>query len=347
MPNTAKQAPIQTRPCPSCTVCGAAGDLLYADLEDVLFGAPGLWSVRRCTNAACGLIWLDPQPTEDDIGKAYATYFTHEAAGGGMSLPKRVYRTVKSSYLSARLGYRGSPWLAPLGVAYPGGGDALAASVMFLRAPAPGDELLDVGCGAGDFLAVMRDLGWKARGVETDPQATRRGRERGLDIHEGDLASASFPDRRFDAVTMAHVIEHVHDAPRLLAECARILKPGGTLVILTPNSDGWGHRRFGRDWLSLDPPRHIRLFNRDNLRRLLEGAGLQPRRVATLAINASAVWPASAAVRRTRSLPPDARGVVRLRSTPGGIARQMIERALLIADPRAGEDLLAIATARG
>lgn len=80
-------------------------------------------------------------------------------------------------------------------------------------------RLLDVGCGSGEFLAQMRELGWDVFGVEPDPQAARVAREQfGLTVWPGALAEASFPDGFFDAVTLNHVIEHVADPPWLAAE---------------------------------------------------------------------------------------------------------------------------------
>jgi SAM-dependent methyltransferase len=215
---------------------------------------------------------------------------------------------------------------------------------MFLPAPKAGESLLDVGCGGGDFIASMGELGWKVSGVETDPVAAERARGRQLDVYQGDLESAAFDAMSFDAITLAHVIEHVHEPRRLLAECRRILKPNGTLALLTPNSAGWGHRHFGKDWLSLDPPRHIHVFNPWNMSRLLESAQLRPVRVVTLAINASAIWPASEAIRRSRSSRAGARDTVGLKTTLPGVARAVAERMMLRADPAAGEDLLAMAT---
>jgi 2-polyprenyl-3-methyl-5-hydroxy-6-metoxy-1,4-benzoquinol methylase len=341
---------IRVRASTSCNVCGSPGEVLYAGLDDVLFGAPGDWTLKRCANQGCGLLWLDPQPVEEDIGKAYATYYTHQGATTGSSLPRRLFRQARASYLRSALGYEGATssrdwrWLAPLGHVHPGGADAFAATAMFLHAPQGGASLLDVGCGGGDFIATMRELGWKVSGVETDPVAVERARGRQLDVHHGNLESAGFDDTSFDAITLAHVIEHVHEPQRLLAECRRILKPNGRLAITTPNSSSWAHRHFGRDWRGLEPPRHIHIFNPKNIRHLLESAGLQPVRVATLAINASAIWPASAAIRRSRSSPAGARETVGLKTTLPGVARQVAERLLLGIDPSAGEDLLAVAT---
>jgi 2-polyprenyl-3-methyl-5-hydroxy-6-metoxy-1,4-benzoquinol methylase len=329
-------------------VCGSRGESIYRDLNDVLFGAPGSWSISRCTNEQCGLLWLDPQPIEEDIGRAYAAYYTHAAPANGPSLARTIFRRVRAGVLSARLGYTsaapGVGWslAAPLARLYPGGIEALAASAMFIPAPQDGATLLDVGCGSGAFMAAMLELGWTVTGVETDPRAVEMAAARGLDARPGGLEEAAFADASFDAITMAHVVEHVHDPVKLLTEAKRILKPRGTLVILTPNSAGWGHRHFGRDWRGLEPPRHIRVHNRRNLLTLLQSAGLTPVRVATLAINASAVWRSSDAIKRTRRARSPT--VIPADSMLSGIAPQFAERARLKFDPDAGEDLLAIAT---
>jgi len=315
-----------------------------------LYGAPGKWSIRRCSNPECGLLWLDPQPLAEDIGKAYDRYYTHEGATARATVLRRIYGRVRASYLRSEHGYAitgsdtGWRWLAPIANLHPGSADAFAASVMFLRSPRPGASLLDIGCGGGELMVRMRDSGWKVAGIETDPIAVERARARGLDVHQNDLAGAALGDSTFDAITMAHVIEHVHDPRALLIECHRLLKKKATLVILTPNSAGWGHRHFGPDWRGLEPPRHIHIFNSHNMRRLLLSAGLVPKRIATLAINASAVWPASAAIRRARSSAAGDRHAITVKTTRAGIARQAAERLLRNVNPAAGEDLLAIAT---
>jgi 2-polyprenyl-3-methyl-5-hydroxy-6-metoxy-1,4-benzoquinol methylase len=319
----------------------------------VLYGAPGEWTLKRCTDRTCLLIWLDPAPIEEDIGAVYATYFTHQGGEERAGLPKRVFRQIRASSLRSRLGYESATagsswrWLAPIANLHPGSSDVFAAWAMFLDAPASGSSLLDVGAGSGDFMSRMEKLGWEVRGVEPDPVAVGRGRARGLQIHQGDLAGAGFAHEEFDAITLAHVIEHVHDPVGLLARCRRLLKPNGRVVMLTPNTASRGHRHFGRDWLSLDAPRHLHLFNPENMRRLLERADLVPARISTLAINASAVWPASAAIRDARASAARPRPPIRLRTTPGGLVRQLAERLRLGVDAEAGEDLLVIATRAG
>jgi SAM-dependent methyltransferase len=89
------------------------------------------------------------------------------------------------------------------------------------------------------------------------------------------LESIGYPDNSFDAITMSHVIEHVHDPVALLKECYRILKPAGYLVVTTPNINSWGHKKFEENWIHLDPPRHLHLFSQNTLQTCAEKAGCQ------------------------------------------------------------------------
>src|SRR5207245_1005319 len=119
-----------------------------------------------------------------------------------------------------------------------------------------GGRLLDVGCGSGDYLVRMRALGWDVAGLEPDHAAASQARRRDLAVEVGTAETADFPAESFDAITLSHVIEHLHDPHVALERCARWLKPHGVLWLATPDLDSAGQRRYGRDWLALDPPRH-------------------------------------------------------------------------------------------
>src|SRR5262245_53052981 len=97
------QAPehIRTRQRPVCWLCGAAGKLRFADLRDHLFGAPGRWSLRQCTNTVCRMVWLDPIVIEEDIGHLYRTYYTHATAVRQPGLRERIHDAVRTGYLQS------------------------------------------------------------------------------------------------------------------------------------------------------------------------------------------------------------------------------------------------------
>lgn len=282
---------IETEPQPRCPVCGGAGQSRYEGLTDRLFGAPGLWNMKECAAGACGLLWLDPRPTRADVGKAYLRYYTHGVESRRTRLRSRLLWAVGREYGAARYGFatsrlsgRGKHVAAALTTLCPGLRADLELFSRYLPAAAMGDgRLLDVGCGNGRDLDFLSALGWRVSGVEVDPRSATLARGRGHDVREGSLLEAGFAAETFDAVTSSHVIEHVHDCRAFLLESRHVLKVGGTLVAVTPNARALTHGVHGRDWLALDPPRHLVLFTLDSLRALAESVGLKDVRVTSTA----------------------------------------------------------------
>jgi 2-polyprenyl-3-methyl-5-hydroxy-6-metoxy-1,4-benzoquinol methylase len=256
------QDAVNTRAAPDCLICGAPGKLAHENLQDRLFGAPGIWSSRRCSNRTCQACWLDPQPIPSEIWKLYGSYWTHggdepQAPDAQLSSPAK--RRAKK-ILSHLLFWRSA---------------ALLSDSRYLAGRKPG-RLLDVGCGSGEFLAGMAVLGWEAFGTDFDEQAIAAAkRHRSVQVACGSLAQQQFADDWFDAITLSNVIEHVPDPQDTFRELARILKPSGRLVIVTPNANSLGHRAFGRCWRGLEPPRHLVLFTEKALRSLASKSGLR------------------------------------------------------------------------
>ncbi|MBM3358513.1 MAG: class I SAM-dependent methyltransferase [Betaproteobacteria bacterium] len=232
----------------------------------------------RCMDSSCHTIRLDLAAGPGDISKPYGEYFTHDAPKGTPHGIRRIYRTLRYGFIAHQFGYtrvgerpshRVLGWILSL---LPECRAYFEASVMWLRAK-PGGRVLDVGCGRGDLVAELTELGWKAQGIDTDRQALAIARDRGLEVMEGCLDAQDLAANTYDAVVMSHVIEHLEDPRRTIQECWRVLKPGGTLVLLTPNPESLGHRLFQRDWLHLDPPRHLHLFPTGALSKIVREAG--------------------------------------------------------------------------
>ena len=123
---------------------------------------------------------------------------------------------------------------------------------------------LEIGCGGGDLLMQMKEIGWKTIGIDFDPGAVAASMQRGLDVREGDLVAQSFTDASFDVVLMNHVLEHLPEPLNTMREIKRILRPRGRLILVTPNFASWGSKHFGKDWRGLEPPRHLHLFNQQS-----------------------------------------------------------------------------------
>ncbi len=240
-----------------CPVCGETSRSLFLDrLRDTTFySAAGEWSLWRC--ARCRSLYLDPQPTPETIGLAYDSYYTH-AASPGAGAP------------AAKRGGLRSAVVGKLSRSEPGYAERLP-----LPSGANRPRLLDIGCGNGEYLIRAQEAGWEAFGCDFDPAAVSAARESGAEVREGGAESFRDSLGTFDAVTLSHVIEHVHDPAGLLALCRDLLKPGGSIFVDTPNSDARGLALFGRSWRGLEPPRHLILFNWSGLEQLMAGAGFE------------------------------------------------------------------------
>jgi SAM-dependent methyltransferase len=236
-------------------------------------------------------------PLEEDIGKAYASYHTHKAPQikppGQLGLLRRSYRLLKQAYLADRYGYdtgveKGTAGsLGKLLYLLPHRRRRADEEVRFLHW-APQGRLLDVGCGSGMWLLLVAQMGWRVEGVDFDEQSVNLARQQGLSVHLGSLEQQNFPSESFDALALSHVIEHVPDPVRTLTECARILKPGGQLVLYTPNASSLGHRLFKQHWRGLEPPRHLHLFGPASMRTLMGRAGFS--HVSIRARNSLHIW---------------------------------------------------------
>lgn len=261
----------------TCKLCGGYSVFLHEDLTDRMSDTVDHWCIRHCIDAACGLAWIDPTPTFGQLSAAYQNYYTHDSDERRSWLHRR-YDQLRNAYLSFRFGYvinNVATWETLGGrlLSYlPHRRAAFDSSVMWLPA-IPGGSVLEIGCGNGNLLTRLNHLGWRVHGIEPDAKAAGIAQRRGLHIINGELTDQTFEAETFDAIVMSHVIEHIGDPVTLLRRCRKILKPDGVLIMLTPNLNALGHRWFGRNWLHLDPPRHLNLFTRTTALTICQQAG--------------------------------------------------------------------------
>jgi SAM-dependent methyltransferase len=148
----------------------------------------------------------------------------------------------------------------------------------------PGGALLDVGCGAGRYLDLMRRFGWdRVVGVDISETAADNARQLGLEAYAGELSSVCFPERTFDAVSLSHTLEHVADPEALLREIRRIAKPGARVAIVVPNARSLCARLFRPYWVGWEAPRHLVNFSPGALAHAIERAGLELESLTTSA----------------------------------------------------------------
>lgn len=227
-----------------CVACGAQETFFLFRTHDRHYNIPGEFDIVRC--ARCGLVRLDPMPSDEQLAGFYADdYYAYVPATKRKSL-----LAVLSTVL--RIDIRtGDPDFK-----------------------SPG-EFLDVGCGAGAYLRVMADRGWRVRGVEPSSSGSKAGQAMGFDIFHGTLLDAMFPDSSFDYVRSNHSFEHMTNPVEILKETHRILRSRGKLYIGIPNGDSFAFRLFGRYWWYMGVPLHTYTYSVKTIVMLLERSGFK------------------------------------------------------------------------
>lgn len=239
----------------ACPMCGADDGVLRVATPDFMYPSPERFRLLSCRR--CGHLYQNPRPAPNAIDRYYPPgYLLYlEAIDDDPSWFRRVERRR---------------------------GRAMRCNAVHRAAGNRAGRLLDVGCATGIFLDGMRQKGWQVQGVEPVERAASYARSRfGLDVFGGMLEDAALPAASFDAITMWDVLEHVHEPRQVLAELARLLRPGGVLVLGLPNPDSFEAHLFGPFWQGWDLPRHLNLYRPTLLRAHLARYGMPVERISS------------------------------------------------------------------
>ncbi len=226
----------------ACDLCGADDAEPIRTLRDLIHQTTGeQFTLSRCR--CCGLRYLNPRPIPSQLDRFYpAAYTPHRRNGLSASVRRRLLRRELRSIW---------PLLAPP------------------------RRVLELGCGSGDLLQLVRELGNpNVVGIEPSAAAADYARSRwGLDVVTGTLETAWLPSFSFEVALAQHVLEHVPSPSATLAELRRVLHPGGVLVLWLPNADSWAARVWKGAWMGYDAPRHLYTFDLRTLTALLKRQG--------------------------------------------------------------------------
>ena len=241
-----------------CCLCGVE------DAEPVAVGAdfeyrtsPDEFLAVRCRR--CRLVYLNPRPAAGEAGRIYPDdYHAFQFRPAEFGLVYRVRRRLEARRLLR--------WCRGL----------------------PADaRVLDVGCGDGFHLGILRDYGrpgWRLEGVDADVRAVAPAQAAGLTVHLGNVEQVALPESAFHLILMVMTVEHLPDPAATVRHVARLLAPGGRLVVVTDNTGSPDFALFGgRHWGGYHFPRHTYLFDRPTLATLGTAAGLEVERVGTAA----------------------------------------------------------------
>lgn len=200
------------------------------------------FTAMRCRS--CGLVYLNPRPAFEEFTRIYpSNYHTLEFSAEEFGFVFKVRRRLEGNRL---LG-----WCKNL----------------------PDDaRIVDVGCGDGFHLELLRDFGrktWHIEGVDIDERAVTIAEKKGLHVHHGFLENLNLPENTYDLAFLIQTIEHVASPLELINNVRRILRPGGRIVIVTDNTASLDFKLFKkRHWGGYHFPRHWNLFDRPTIQRL-------------------------------------------------------------------------------
>jgi len=229
-----------------CPACESSSTVHAFDAQDLALRAvSSTFSYRRCRN--CDSVFAAPQPDDRLLAQAYSS-----AYGNYRAQPSLLERLA-----------------TPL---------TLPEVRRFMRHADTSGKLIELGAGNGRFLERLRRCGWSGplEGIEFEQSVAAATTARtGLEVRAGDLNSHSLPERSYDAIVMRHVIEHLRQPAATLRMVFRALRPGGHLLIGTPDALALCARVFGRHWWGYEVPRHLVVFSAPALSAALERGGFE------------------------------------------------------------------------
>jgi len=195
--------------------------------------------------STCSLRFTQDVPDSDSIGQFYQSpeYISHTNIATGPV--NKLYQRVRRYTLSQK-------------------------AALITRHTVPSGNILDMGAGTGAFLHTMKEKGWNITGLEPDAGARdQAGKSFGVDLQ--DISHLEhLPANSFDAITMWHVLEHVHDLHSTIEKLKSLLKSGGKIFIAVPNYTSKDSSIYKLYWAAYDVPRHLYHFTPRSMKVLLE-----------------------------------------------------------------------------
>jgi len=232
----------------ACPSCGQKNIAYVFSVKDYTVSHEQfeIWECKSCL-----LRFTQNVPNENEIGAYYQSekYISHSDTNEG--LINKLYHKVRTRTLNNK-----------------------KKLVQQLTGKVNG-SILDVGCGTGAFLQTMQQASWNITGLEPDDTARKKARE----LYHLELESSeklfSLPSKSFDAITMWHVLEHVHELHNYVEQLKGLLKQDGKLFVAVPNYTCYDENIYKEFWAAYDVPRHLYHFSPKAMKTLLEMHGMK------------------------------------------------------------------------
>lgn len=232
----------------SCPACGSADLKKVFSVKDYTVSGES-FLIEECN--ACTLRFTQDVPVENAIGRYYKSedYISHTNTAKGFV--NSLYHRVRKRTLKSK------------------------RKLIQEETGSKTGRLLDMGCGTGSFVNEMKQGGWEATGLEPDPDARKVASE----LYSLDIGDTSrfyqLQAGSFDAITLWHVLEHVHDLHAYIEQLRKLLTTNGKLFIAVPNYTSGDASTYKEYWAAYDVPRHLYHFSPRSMKMLMEKHGLK------------------------------------------------------------------------
>lgn len=195
-------------------------------------------SFALCVNTRYGFLETKPKPIELSGYYKSEDYISHTDRAA--SFFEKTYQAVKSKTIKLKV-------------------------KRIQNATLKGATVLDFGCGTGDFLVGCKNAGFNVLGFEPNSAAGALSKKKGVELI---LSIENLKDNSVDVITLWHVLEHLPNLEKDIAQFKRVLKPNGTLIIAVPNYKSFDAKWYKQFWAAYDVPRHLRHFDKKSINNL-------------------------------------------------------------------------------